>query len=51
MFDEMCERWNVFPNVSSSFPGYSRVNYEGGMSAAPKHEKSKSERMSDRLCL
>lgn len=48
MFDEMCERWNVLPNVSTSFPGYSRVNYVEEMRASLQREKSRSEGMRDR---
>lgn len=47
MFDEMCEWWNVLPNVSMSFPRYSRVNYVEEMSASLQHETSGSERMKD----
>lgn len=47
MFDEMCEWWNVLLNVSTSFPGYCRVNYGEEMSAPPRRKESRSGRMSD----
>ena len=47
VFDEMCERWNVLLNVSTSFPGYCRVNYGEEMSAPPRRKESRSGRMSD----
>lgn len=47
VFDEMCEWWNVLLNVSTSFPGYCRVNYGEEMSAPPRRKESRSGRMSD----
>lgn len=44
VFDEMCEWGNVLPNVSTSFPGYSRVNYVAEMSASVQPEKSRPVR-------